>query len=109
MIMIMNMIKNYHDDDQKPVEKTKSTDSGDLVVGEDEVGCGRWDPRRNFLKKIFHFFCFHQILKIARQRWWWRYLGGWVEEGFPWRKRGLVIASVLPATSFFRTTNQPKR
>ena len=51
MIMIMNMIKNYHDDDQKPVEKTKSTDSGDLVVGEDEVGCGRWDAGRNFLEK----------------------------------------------------------
>ena len=52
MIMIMNMIKNHHDDDQKPVEKTKSTDSGDLVVGENEVGCGRWDPRRNFLEKF---------------------------------------------------------
>ena len=55
MILITNMIKNYHDDDQKPVEKTKSTDSGDLVVGEDEVGCGRWDPRRNFLEKNIKF------------------------------------------------------
>ena len=34
----------------KPVEKTKSTDSGDLVVGQDQMRCGRWDAGWNFLE-----------------------------------------------------------
>ena len=33
-----------------PVEKSESTDSGDLVVRQDEVRCGRRDTRRDFLE-----------------------------------------------------------
>ena len=48
------LLSSDHDDYdhefyQKPVEKTKSTDSGDLVVGQDQVCCCRWDARWNFL------------------------------------------------------------
>ena len=40
----------------KPVEKTKSTDSGDLVVGQDQMSCCCWDARWNFLvEKLSRF------------------------------------------------------
>ena len=41
-----------------PVEKSESTDSGDLVVRQDEVRCGRRDTRRDFLEFSLSFLFF---------------------------------------------------
>ena len=41
-----------------PVEKSESTDSGDLVVGQDEVRCGRRDTRWDFLEFSLFFLFF---------------------------------------------------